>query len=390
MNTIRPLILTLLFSSCICAESKPIRFATFNTALNRNRAGELIDDLKTGENDQARKIAEIIQRVRPSVLLINEFDYDERHEAAALFDNNYLQVGQRGQKPIHYKHRFLAAVNTGVDSGKDLNGDGKTGGPADAFGFGKFPGQYGMVVFSELPIKTEALRTFHKFLWADMPSADLPTDPKTKRAFYNDDVLDVFRLSSKSHWDLPIVVGDEVVHFLVCHPTPPVFDGPEDRNGRRNRDEIRFWADYIDPLASKFIYDDQGKCGGLSPGAKFVVAGDLNADPVDGESSGDTAQLLTKNLKINTAKTPSSLGGVEQSTLQGKINARHKGNPAHDTCDFNDFSVGNLRVDYVLPSDNLTIVDAGVFWPKKNATGFDLVDASDHRLVWIDVRLASE
>lgn len=57
--------------------------------------------------------------------------------------------------------------------------------------------------------------------------------------------LAVLRLSSKSHWDLPDYVGDRVVHVLAAHPTPPVFDGPEDRNGLRNADEIRFWADYV-------------------------------------------------------------------------------------------------------------------------------------------------
>ena len=46
----------------------------------------------------------------------------------------------------------------------------------------------------------------------------------------------------------------ETVHFLVSHPTPPVFDGPEDRNGPRNYDEIRFWADYS-PRTGGYIYD---------------------------------------------------------------------------------------------------------------------------------------
>ena len=55
----------------------------------------------------------------------------------------------------------------------------------------------------------------------------------------------VLRLSCKIHWDVPVQIGSETVHFLVSHPTPPAFDGPEDRNGRRNHDEIRFWADYI-------------------------------------------------------------------------------------------------------------------------------------------------
>ena len=66
-----------------------------------------------------------------------------------------------------------------------------------------------------------------------------PTD------WYNADELAIFPLSSKSHWDVPIDIDGTVVHFLVSHPTPPVFDGPEDRNGTRNADEIRLWADYI-------------------------------------------------------------------------------------------------------------------------------------------------
>ena len=51
----------------------------------------------------------------------------------------------------------------------------------------------------------------------------------------------------------------KTVHFLVSHPTPPVFDGPEDRNGTRNFDEIRFWADYVIPSRSGYIYDDNGQ-----------------------------------------------------------------------------------------------------------------------------------
>ena len=34
-----------------------------------------------------------------------------------------------------------------------------------------------------------------------------------------------------------IQIDGKTVHFLTSHPTPPVFDGPEDRNGTRNGDE---------------------------------------------------------------------------------------------------------------------------------------------------------
>jgi 3-phytase len=107
------------------------------------------------------------------------------------------------------------------------------------------------------------------------------------------------------------------VHFLVSHPTPPVFDGPEDRNGTRNHDEIRFWADYVTPGAGGYIYDDRGRRGGLGRGEHFVIAGDQNADPFDGDSTEDAILQLLDNPRINTTRTPSSPGGPEQSMLQG-------------------------------------------------------------------------
>src|SRR5215207_1197536 len=244
-----------------------VRFATFNASLNRTVEGELIADLSTPADVQAQTVAEIIQRVRPDVLLINEFDFDAQGTAAQLFQQNYLSVAHNGADPISYPYRFVAPSNTGVPSGFDLDNNGTVGGGNDAFGFGAFPGQFGMVVYSRHPIETDAVRTFQRFRWKDMPGNRIPTP------FYSPDEVDVLRLSSKSHWDVPIRIGDDTVHFLVSHPTPPVFDGPEDRNGRRNFDEIRFWADYVAPGRGRYIYDDEGRRGGLR-GGHFVIAGD--------------------------------------------------------------------------------------------------------------------
>lgn len=371
-----------------------VRFATFNASLNRFNQGDLVNDLSTPDNAQAQTIAEIIQRSRPDILLINEFDFDENGEAARLFLENYLNVSQNGAEPIDYPHYFVAPSNTGLPSGFDLNNDGTVGGPNDAYGFGFFPGQFGMVVFSKYPIKHNKIRTFQNFLWQDMPNALLPDDPNTPELndWYSPEELDVFRLSSKSHWDVPIKIKGRIVHFLVSHPTPPVFDGPEDYNGRRNHDEIRFWADYIRPNKSRYIYDDNGHHGGLARGALFVIAGDQNADPFDGDSVPGAIQQLLDSRRINTRVTPDSLGGPEQSLLQGGANDTHVGDPAFDTADFSDSAPGNLRVDYVLPRRNMRILDAGVFWPTADDPLFGLVGtfpfpSSDHRLVWVDVRL---
>jgi hypothetical protein len=56
-----------------------------------------------------------------------------------------------------------------------------------------------------------------------------------------------------------VKVGGKTIHVLASHPTPPTFDGAEDRNGKRNHDEIRFWRDYISEKTSNYIYDDKGK-----------------------------------------------------------------------------------------------------------------------------------
>jgi len=369
----------------------PVRFASFNASLNRFNAGDLIADLSAPDSAQAKAVAEIIQRTRPEVLLINEFDFDAGGEAAALFQANYLSVSQGGADPIDYPYRFVAPSNTGVPSGFDLDNNGSVGGPNDAFGFGFFPGQFGMVVYSMYSIDDTNIRTFQYFLWKDMPGALLPDDPDTPEPadWYSAEELDVVRLSSKSHWDVPIAIGGRTVHFLVSHPTPPVFDGPEDRNGTRNYDEIRFWADYVIPSRSGYIYDDSGTVGGIRPGDAFVIAGDQNADPYDGDSIPGAIQQLREHPLVNTRMTPSSEGAVEQSILQGGANLTHISDPANDTADFSDSTPGNLRADYVLPSKRMRMAGAGVFWPLAADPLFPLVGvfpfpSSDHRLVWID------
>ncbi|MGO4956200.1 endonuclease/exonuclease/phosphatase family protein [Luteococcus sp. Sow4_B9] len=374
-----------------------VRFATFNASLNRGAEGDLVKDLSTRTNAQAAAVAEIIQRTDADVILVNEFDFVEGGKAVDLFRSNYLEVGQNGAAPVDYPYAYVAPVNTGVPSGHDLNNDGKLGTADDAWGFGFFPGQYGMVVYSKFPIDTKKVRTFQDFRWADMPGAMLPDDPSTPEPadWYSAEELASFPLSSKSHWDVPIRIGKKDVHFLVSHPTPPVFDGAEDRNGRRNHDEIRFWADYISgKKQSRYIYDDQGRRGGLRPGARFVIAGDQNADPLDGDSLDGAINQLLDHPRVNTSVTPSSEGGVEASEQQGLANATHKAPARFDTADFGDAigSSGNMRADYVLPSRNLPIRDAGIFWPVQAAplsrlTGVYPFPSSDHRLVWVDVKL---
>ena len=381
-NSDEPVVKTLDMGNEINDGTK-VRFATFNVALNRKEAGKLVAALKSGRSKKFNKLAEVIQRTRPDVILLNEVDYDEAHEAIELFRNKYLAVSQGEQEPIEYAHLYTGPVNTGVAAGIDINQDGKIELPNDAFGFGSFPGQYGMLVLSQFPIDIDNVRSFQNFLWKDMPNALLPINPETKKSYYPDDVLAKMRLSSKNHWDLPITVGATTVHFICSHPTPPVFDGPEDRNGRRNHDEIRMVADYVS--GNDYLTDDNGVAGGLPSGSHFVIVGDLNADPNDGDSANNPAMLLTDHELVNTSKVPASKGAVQAAAESKGKNTEHKGDPAHDTGDFYDRDIGNVRIDYCLPSKTLELTDCGVFWPAKDEPGFELNKASDHHLVWIDV-----
>jgi 3-phytase len=380
------------------APPEAIRVATFNASLSRAGAGELVDALSTPDDPQARRVAEVVQRVRPDVLLLNEFDHDPEGRAASLFRLNYLATPQNGADPITFPYSYTGPVNAGVPSGRDLDGDGRVvaepgsrGYGDDCLGFGQFPGQYGMVVYSRFPIDRGRVRDFRGLLWKDMPGALLPTRPDGS-PWYPAGALGALRLSSKAHWDVPVRIGGVTLHVLASHPTPPAFDGPEDRNGRRNHDEIRLWADYLAGGERAAYLAPEGGAP-PEPPATFVVLGDLNADPRDGGAVAGAIQQLLGHPKVDASVVPRSEGAAEASRLQGGANAEHRTPAGADTADFDDREPGNLRVDYVLPSRDLQVLDAGVFWP---ASGDDLarlvrmeprVETSDHRLVWLDLKL---
>lgn len=371
----------LTFEVASAARFITVSFATFNISDLGTEA------IMSGTDFQAKMVAEIIQRVNPDVLSMNEIAYDvsgvrgaqTRGENARKFVENYLMIPQKpGLPSLDYPYVFFEQGNTGVPTGKDLNNDGRSDGPDDGYGFGNYEGQFSMALLSRYPIVTAQVRTFRNFLWKDMPNNIIPPN------YYTGDELAIFRLSSKSHWDIPISIGGMIIHVIMAHPTPPVFDGPEDRNGRRNHDEIRLIADYVS--RAEYVYDDKGQRRGLSQGAKFVLMGDMNADPLDGDSTANAIDQLLKHPLISTATLPTGEGGIEVA------NPGHKNLPQYDTADFSDPNPGNLQADYVLPSRDLKAKEAKVFWPKKNDPLYPIVDAaSDHRLVWlaVDVEVVS-
>jgi hypothetical protein len=359
------------------------RVATFNVfELSCGKIDAVGSRGEPGAHAQLRKAAEILRRVRPDVVLINEIDYSADANCARRFADRYLANRREGLPSLDLPHLAYLPVNTGVPSGFDFTNDGDAADPGDAFGFGAYPGQYGMALFSRYALDARAIRTFQRFLWKDMPGHLMPDGRAGRPTYYSADEVQVFRLSSKSHWDVPVQVEGRAIHFLVSHPTPPVFDGPEDANGRRNFDEIRLWADYISGGATaRYIIDDQGRAGGLAAGSSFVLLGDLNADPFwDPPTYGRTA--ISQLIEHPALRDPKPLG--EGEWLPPPNRTRYPGDPRSPTSSFG-------RLDYLLPSRDLEIAGTGVWYPRSDSPLSALVrppePASDHGLVWLDLRI---
>lgn len=382
-------------------QAQTLKVATFNVSMEATNyeylglppTREVLPEvLKNGENQQVKNIAEIIQRVNPDILLLNEFDYiEDKQRGISAFIENYLQVSQHGQTPVDYPYTYVGTVNTGQPTPFDLDNNGKAEGYGnDAYGFGLYPGQYGMVLLSKYPIDVANIRTFQHFKWQHMPDAQVPLTPSSNAAsiqsegvaqpWYSPQEWEAYRLSSKSHWDVPVKVNGETLHILAMHPTPPTFDGPEDRNGKRNHDEIRLMADYLTPGKGDYIYDDSGEPASLDDATRFVLLGDFNAADKGDKYRPGVIEQLTESPLVDNSVIPLSEGGAASANVA-----------------YSDrfTAYWGARADYVLPSTyGMKVHQAGVFWPTQTSDLFRLVEdrkaSSDHRMVWVEVTLTKD
>ncbi len=342
-----------------------VRVATFNAELTRDGPGLLLRDILTGEDPQVEAAAGVVAATRPDILVLTGIDYDYGLQALGAFAGRIRAAGG-----ADYPGLFALRPNTGMPTGLDLDGDGRLGGPGDAQGFGAFAGQGGMAILSRWPFGEAA--DYSAFLWRDLPGALIDGEG------LSDEAEAAQRLATTAHWAVPVVLPDRRrLTLLASYASPPVFDGPEDRNGRRNHDETAFWSRLLDgdlPLAA--------------PEPPFVFAGDANLDSEDGDGRAAALAVLLADRRLADPR-PASAGAVAAAGAQGGANAGQRGDPALDTADWPDAGPddpGNLRVDYVLPSADLTVTGSGVFWPAPGEAGAEAaLAASRHRLVWVDV-----
>jgi len=298
-------------------------------------------DLARGGDEQITAVLEVIARADADVLALQGIDYDLTGEALRRF-----------AQAAGYPHSFALRPNTGMPTGLDMDGDGRLGGPRDAQGYGRFSGQGGMAILSRFAIDANGVQDLSGMLWRDVPGALLPMVDGAP--FPSAAAQAAQRLSTTGHWVVPIMGPGGPFDLLTFHASPPVFDGPEDRNGKRNHDEIRLWTQLL-----------AGTVGTPPPGP-FVIAGDANLDPVDGDG--------IKAAIIGLLGDPN----VQDITPRGYAGT--------DTVDWDDPVPGDLRVDYVLPSINWQVEGSGVMWPAPDDPFAQVVSkASRHRLVWVDL-----
>lgn len=351
-----------LFARPAVAES--LRIATFNTELSRKGPGLLLRDIRKGDT-QANAVAAVIAQTAPDVIVLNGVDYDHNGLTLAALTQLIAKAGH------DMPYRFAARPNSGWATELDLDGDGRLGGAGDAHGWGRFAGAGGMAILSRYPMGKA--HDLSQLIWAEQAWATLPQ--KNGKPFPSEAALKVQRLSSVGHWIVPIKIDERrALSLMAFHATPPVFDGPEDRNGKRNHDEISLWRHVLDGGY------------GVAPDKRFVILGDANLDPVDGQGLKSAIGALLTDPRVQDVQ-PQSAGAKAQG------DPWHLGDPALDTVDWpgrekdaKRKGPGNLRVDYVLPSIDLKVTGAGVFWPAPGQSGEELARrASRHRLVWVDV-----
>ena len=312
----------------------------------------MLHDLrKVDTPPQRAAVVAAIAALDADVLVLTGVDYDLRGEALAALNALLAAAGSP------YPYRLALRPNTGVPTGRDLDRNGQLGEPRDAQGWGRFAGEGGMAVLSRLPIGPD-VRDFSGFLWADLPGNLMPPDDPGK---------DVQRLHTTGAYEVPIVLpGGKSLRLLVFYASPPVFDGPEDRNGRRNHDEAAFWLRLLQ--------------GGLSmppPAGPFVILGQTSLDPMDGDGRPEALRALLDHPAL---QDPQPRGD------HGRVDPGQTGDAALDTALYD--GLGGLRVSVILPSADLVVRDAAVLWPPdSDPMATTLAAASRHSPIWVDLAL---
>lgn len=334
-----------------------LRIASYNVDLSRKAPGLLLRDLTRKKSKDINAALEIITTLNADILLLQGVDYDADHLTITALISRLAEMG------APYPHHFTAPPNRGLASGMDLDGNGRLNDARDNHGYGRFFGDGAMVLLSRYPIDAARAHDFTPLLWRDLPDAQPPM--LHGAPFPSADAAEHRRLSSTGHWAVPITLpANTTLHILAFHATPPVFDGPEDLNGRRNHDEILFWRAYLD---GHF---------GPAPNGSFVIMGTANLAPTDGDGRKEALGWLLTDPRLSD---PAQTGAPNDPAPRRDL-------ATQDTAHWPNLDL-RLRVDYVLPAADIALENSGTLWgDPQSALAKTAARASAHRPVWIDIR----
>ena len=357
-----------------------VRIAQFN--LREMSTAKLLD----GADEQAGAAAEVIARFAPDIISINELQFDiegipslgspgaPSSTQPGTFDGgagNAKRLADRVaavNAAAAFPHTAITLGNSGFTwAGPTL------GNPSFVLrGWGDWPGRFNSAILTKFPIAYDKIRVINEFAWDALPGNSIE---KMKTAI-GTGVPAGFPLFEKGIVVVPVEVAPGALLYMVMHhPVAPAFEAI---NPYRHFDELQGLKLFLD-----------GKLPGVEPlpaGAKFVLIGDLNADPEDGDSLDGGIEPILSHPALNVF-FPSGAGTKGKN---GQYNTYLSGCGKDDGSTVDDPTTKfQMQLDYVLPSKTFGAAKVGeVFFPDFQAQKADFqlaCKASDHRLVYVDV-----
>lgn len=314
-----------------------LRIATWHSELSRNGPGLLLRDILKGKDTQIAAALQVLVALDADIVVLQGVDHDHGGQALTALAEALATAG------APYPHHLSLPSNAGRPTGLDMDGDGRLGEPEDAQSHARFEGQGATALLSRHPILRGDIRDFSQLLWRDLPGAALPAWPDGQ-PFPSPEAQAIQRLATNGLHEIPIALPDgTVLRLLTFHASPPAFEGPEQRNTRRNHDEALFWLRLLDGTVAP------------PPQPPFVLAGNANLEAGTGTGRPGALSALLAHPQLRDP---------------------HAG--MGPTVDWTALNLGKRRVSYLLPGPGLAINDAGL--AREGTAG-----ASRHIPLWVDV-----
>ncbi|WP_085306594.1 endonuclease/exonuclease/phosphatase family protein [Planktotalea arctica] len=319
------------------ASAEGFRIASLHAELTRKGPGLLLRDIERGKDEQIAALQQIVQSVAPDILLLTKVDFDAE-----------LRTARALQRALGFDHAFALPPNSMVPTSLDLDGDGRKG---DRQSWVRYAGEGAMLLLSQHPVRLR----FHMndLLWKDAPNAQMPMRASDE-PFPSIAAHEALKLVSIGLWVVDVMPeGGAPLTLLVFQNQTPVFDGPEDMNGLRNRAQLGLVRAVMESVYGTF------------PTKRFAVMGNANLDPARGVGDRGAIAAFLADRRVQDLRPQSALGG-EATAFWDKP--------------------GPMRVSYILPSAEWQVDRAEVVWPQAGLLRTAAEQASRHRMIWLELR----